>query len=589
MKKQNAFSLIEVLIIFTVMSVILAASLPTLSKKSSPIPMKIQQGAYYCLSNDDGTFTERLYSKKDLIRSNDNAISCTFNPPSKASVFNIHVFGSGVGGHDYVRVQNLEESHTGYYSMDNGFDDADNPLSFKKITDNDLYSFLKGQKIIYKAKIANGGDGGSIYNAWIPTGLTYCEYYEGTSHIVSYTMNNTECKLKGSELTDDHELEGDIRPTISGGSGGNGGYIKVRYTIPTEQNTFGQGSFEKLYKYLIGRFSTVANGTNGTTGSGYGTLNGSVADAVPGKKKCGPGSDATGKTTIRFPGDDVTGDLITKSNATNATGGTGAELGEYKKGVDCRGTKKPGKPGTDATVKDEKGNRWHVYRDTEGGNQFPGLQMDTEMTYRKYVLGVAGDSGQHAKATRYTLEGPCEVIIPKGGEPYREDDIYYPSEYDLTTRFVCPGFELTARGGRFSAATEDKYSHYSNSSEPTQEEYKNESSPSSVDTNFFKNVAKDLDDRIANLGRGGDGAGFIDKCNTSNKNSAATNRFKGTFNVFIINTADGNARISEQAAAKEELKSKCIDLNDKTYGTVQNNYEVIPATAGHGGGVVVIW
>ena len=101
---KKGFSLVEIMILFAVLAVIMAASLPILSRKSKPVPTKITHGVYRCIANPDGlTYTEEIYNSFRRISHTPDAESCraVFTVPN-SSVYKVDLYGAGAGGTKYA-------------------------------------------------------------------------------------------------------------------------------------------------------------------------------------------------------------------------------------------------------------------------------------------------------------------------------------------------------------------------------------------------------------------------------------------------------------------------------------------------------
>ena len=98
MKNNRGFSLSELMIIMLLVSLILAASVPLITKKHLKLPFgNVEHGTYICYYDDDGELHEARYASKFGIsnevfnRKVPDGKSCVFNPPAKASYFQIYI------------------------------------------------------------------------------------------------------------------------------------------------------------------------------------------------------------------------------------------------------------------------------------------------------------------------------------------------------------------------------------------------------------------------------------------------------------------------------------------------------------------
>lgn len=89
---KQAFSLIEVMIIFTVMAAIMAAALPMITRKHSPIPEVPRHGMYTCVPNENGNgFTQIIRDRMGREVQSGNVNQCTFAPNTRVSSFSVEI------------------------------------------------------------------------------------------------------------------------------------------------------------------------------------------------------------------------------------------------------------------------------------------------------------------------------------------------------------------------------------------------------------------------------------------------------------------------------------------------------------------
>ncbi len=106
-KMKNAFSLIEVMVIFVILSVVLAASMPVITRKSIPFISTKKHGIYKCVPsgnfNEDGKplFRQEVWNTQRLV-SNDEVTQCSFIPDKTASLFVVSIYSAGAGGTEYA-------------------------------------------------------------------------------------------------------------------------------------------------------------------------------------------------------------------------------------------------------------------------------------------------------------------------------------------------------------------------------------------------------------------------------------------------------------------------------------------------------
>lgn len=102
-KLIKAFSLTELMIIMVLVSISLAASIPVVTKKHLQLPTMTEHGSYICYYDETGQLHEKRYANKFGVNQpvlDQVTDHCIFNPPRKASYFQISAVGGGGGGGD---------------------------------------------------------------------------------------------------------------------------------------------------------------------------------------------------------------------------------------------------------------------------------------------------------------------------------------------------------------------------------------------------------------------------------------------------------------------------------------------------------
>ena len=161
--KFKGFSLVEVLIMFTMLSVVMAASMTMITKKISAVPPKISHGIYRCISNG-GSLLEEQYNGSNLISSR-SVSSCTFNVP-KAPMYKVSIYSAGSGG---TKGAHIDASQSGTSSheitLDNAkdfFNNGGDKYDIYQLSDKDYYDFLNGKYIVDSVYTADAGFGGGV-------------------------------------------------------------------------------------------------------------------------------------------------------------------------------------------------------------------------------------------------------------------------------------------------------------------------------------------------------------------------------------------------------------------------------------------
>ncbi len=99
---KKGFSLAELMIVLLLVSLLITALIPVITKKHLSLPKGSEHGSYLCYYNtDDGKLHEKKMSSRNAGLIEDREVAqCIFNPPPKALYFQISAVGGGGGGGD---------------------------------------------------------------------------------------------------------------------------------------------------------------------------------------------------------------------------------------------------------------------------------------------------------------------------------------------------------------------------------------------------------------------------------------------------------------------------------------------------------
>ena len=151
---KKGFSLTELMILMLIVAIALAASMPVITKKHVRLPQLNEHGAYLCYYDSNNLLHEVRYTNKFgmnkavIDHTTDN---CVFNPPKKASYFQISAVGGGGGGGDSGYTGgNISSNWTPVYKI-SPFNVTEDDLTAKNITLSEfrnyagtLYAFARG-------------------------------------------------------------------------------------------------------------------------------------------------------------------------------------------------------------------------------------------------------------------------------------------------------------------------------------------------------------------------------------------------------------------------------------------------------------
>ena len=169
-KLKTGFSLVEVMILFAVLAVVMAASLPMLSKKSTVPPRKTPHGVYICVANGDAPRQE-LYNSTNLLGAHNDGEACVFNVP-RANEYKVELYSAGAGGVQYATISSQWDAEQ-VYNFDrfsarqyyNGTTENQIssvlPYNMSYIPTNDEFrQVLSGIVLTLKTNTGHGGRGG---------------------------------------------------------------------------------------------------------------------------------------------------------------------------------------------------------------------------------------------------------------------------------------------------------------------------------------------------------------------------------------------------------------------------------------------
>jgi len=182
--KKQAFSLIEVMIIFTIMALIMAASMPMITGRSRTPDnsAKAVHGAYKCLPttvNGVAGFNSQLFELRrnglgrELVEKGGavfNQNHCTFSQiPKNAKSFTIDIYSAGAGGTQYAEIKNEPAEETvEYISLSNipaiiGEVGLQGEVKDPKhgLTVQEIQVMFQGKTVRKSIKVGDGGDGGT--------------------------------------------------------------------------------------------------------------------------------------------------------------------------------------------------------------------------------------------------------------------------------------------------------------------------------------------------------------------------------------------------------------------------------------------
>ena len=601
---KSGFSLVEVMLLLLVLSLIISASIPMITKRNLAIPQKAIHGMYQCIAKDNGKFYTARYNSKKLISEKENADSCDeFIPPKTTGLFNIYLYGAGAGGYNYYNVTSQEYTRSATYNMGDGelptFGDY-----IYAVTDSDIGEAFKGQTVYLSATLPGGYAGGDITAQNMSSASNVCcsEFYKSStgtrnSHTLSgypkqsvrgYSLLSEDDKSKIREMCttyfsehkdeydcttyDCHASNGYTDITLSGGSGGRTSYINYSYDIPKIQEG---GSWVNWLKRLADSHSTDLK---------Y-TIEGSPGDDKDLGNKPSSGGEAEYGTNPEYTAT-ITSYFGTVQNIYSATNGEPASISITSSKISAP-VPNNGESAAERSSKCEESISYgscSISSSSSSGEPYFKL---TSTTYEHtHSVGRAGNAGESKKVTIKNLPSPCRFTVSKGGDIVQSGG----ESYSLpATTIVCGSncntagncYSLSAQSGSPNLEIVSQTFPYPYDTAPytiTGEQY---SKVKTQDVNFNKLSTwykfAQSNSSIPGVGFGGNGPIIIDNCTEINGTLDGSTYRNSSSIKTVINK-------SKEAACK--LPSDGNGNVTQTSGTwsIQT-----PASKGGGGAVVIVW
>jgi len=435
--KQKGFTLVQLMATLFILSVILAASAPMITRAYKKIPTRAIHGMYICYYGNGG-LTEEYFNAKTRISQNVvNDNKCKFVPPKQVASFEVELIGGGGGGAYYASIEDkMPEEMEAKYPMRN------NSMSGKYVVypDDEIFrAVFEGAETLTCAPTGTGGKGGNITVAYYPTGRTRCvlsqngettNYYPGSKY--DYVSNTAE-----NEMYEKCEAEVESRNQ------------KIIDSLKTEDNPTPELPPEKewsIAEYETPESSTTAYGLSGTPNSyfcksetihilegktvrqhfstinpEYKTGSSSTGSNCSDFKTTTPTNGAAGKSfeneTIHaddwaYDGDDVEryAAVTTPSGCyaahNKAEGGDGGDI-EFTGGYIY---KNKGSSQKTALFSYKESNPTY----------YPTMYIKSNFNERHYKFGKAGSPGHYERAVVASIPAGCNITIGSGGSAGRE-------------------------------------------------------------------------------------------------------------------------------------------------------------------------
>ena len=284
---KHGFSLVEVMILFTVLAVAMAAALPVITKKSKAVPQNVSHGVYRCIALSNGKFREEKYNTSKLLSNPETAetTSCSFKVP-KATVYKIDIYSAGAGGTKYAAYYPEQDDNR---DKTFGMSDAENyalknETNFNSdmphdLTDEEIRNAFYDIGVIRTGFTGNGGKGGDARYSYFSPKKAKCNATNDPLLPSVYNTDDTLNKQINKSVRDQFEdfcLENhsnknaffessDANPERlgEGGDGGQGAYIALSYapTYGTYERTWYEREGEQFpyVRYIGELYGNIGN------------------------------------------------------------------------------------------------------------------------------------------------------------------------------------------------------------------------------------------------------------------------------------------------------------------------------------------
>ena len=167
---KAGFTLVELMVFFLVITLILAASTPIITKKIKGLPLKINHGKYICYRSEAGGYVQEYYNASQRVSPPEYVAACSFKPSKSAALYKIELIGAGSGGYQYYKVSDDTDEKTASWSYKTGTTGS----RYADPTDNQLRDLLNGADFVLAQYTGKGGDGASLKYTYLPLTNTYC-------------------------------------------------------------------------------------------------------------------------------------------------------------------------------------------------------------------------------------------------------------------------------------------------------------------------------------------------------------------------------------------------------------------------------
>lgn len=425
--KQKGFTLVQLMATLFILSVILAASAPMITRAYKKIPTRAVHGMYICYYGNGG-LTEEYYNAKTRI--SHNVVSgnqCKFVPPKQVASFEVELIGGGGGGAYHAAIEEIMPEEMVAKSFMGGGLNGNYVVTPKE----EIYKrVFDGAETTTCAATGSGGSGGDGDGAYVSPSVT-CYGTNGNGDKIDWSAYGERQYLRYGEgddvcqkRADSHNESATPAPTDD----------NPKPTIKPEDKWIYSNNYES------NTYTTYAPGLRGTPNSYFcvsetinvpeGKTVSSHLSTVMSKTAYGSASNSScAGFSQTYPGTGTNGSDRgnTESSHIDSQGeyGSGVEryaaVKTYPTGCTVADSRPVGGDGGDLEFydgfiyKNEGRKDEEPLYNTSDLTDYPTMVVRSKFNERHYTFGTAGSPGSYERAVVASIPAGCDITIGRGG------------------------------------------------------------------------------------------------------------------------------------------------------------------------------
>lgn len=459
---KNAFTMVEILIFLLATTILLAASVPMITKKYKNVPKRLNHGRYVCYRDAENKLHEIKYNAKKEVFANHDASSCTFVQPQNTAMLKVQIIGSGAGGTQYFDVfEDIGQLHEGTFTPGAGDNSYDGDFHYKP-SEEQLKAWYNQEIFTLTSSTSKAGNSGTIalnyasatdfdcgdldntveYDGTMMTEnqryglmrnelLSNCTERNDSGFIACY-LNSIDSSYINSFCSKYKLGDGSVLRALRKGYtntryANDPAYLTVNYKLNLNNVNGGIETYLSGISLASGSYdnnlfspnTSVNPGTKGENLEANGLPNGNEFGVDP--KYSGSFPDAY--AAVKF------NNMITRTNNKPCPGQMQVisktstaifeENTEYFVNKDnCKPDPKDLDIVTDGTTDSvvEIVDKSLVAPNSQGNNnRIKKINLYTQLNEKKHIVGSAGTAGESKTLYIPKIKGKCEITIPNGG------------------------------------------------------------------------------------------------------------------------------------------------------------------------------